>query len=85
MEKQGKICAVQQKPAPLGRAAERGGRHSCTFIQYLAALLSRQRLLLPNKISWKQNSRDGEAGEDVAPPSRSHLHRGELLDGRRIF
>ena len=83
-EKQGKMSRRPAEASYTGTSCS-AGKYSCTFIQSLVALLSRQRRLLPNTISWRQSSRDGEAGEDVAPPSRSHLHRGELLDGRRIF
>jgi hypothetical protein len=66
------------------RVARRALDFSSTFIRHLAALLYLQRLLLPNKILWKQSSRDGEAGEDVVPSIRSHLRRGELL-GRQAL
>ena len=47
----GRCRSAQQKPSPPRRAARQALDCSCAFIRHLAALLSRQRLLLPDKIS----------------------------------
>ena len=60
-EKQGKMSRRPAEASYTGTSCS-AGKYSCTFIQSLVALLSRQRRLLPNTISWRQSSRDGEAG-----------------------